>query len=674
MLEFLKRLITLRNKLLLFILVPIILVGVWNVQSINKLIVNNVTKMVESNGSENVKNGADVIANWLRSKENELLVMSKMVDLEEGWSVDEKRGWRVIKQLLKVDDSKKTDQFMLMDLAGKGWTSYAEKVVNLADRDYFQRAKASKGLVVSDPRKSELMDKDVVVITIPVKNANGKIIAYLGQSIPLVNLEEIVNGFKLGDVGYAYLVQQDGEIFAHPSEKRELSLLERGKEEGGVTKKIIAGEEGFGLYNLAGDKMYAFYHPIEGVNWSLVLTAPKAKLTSIVDMLIGEVSQGYLLLLIIIFIIIFLVTTNVSKNVKRIDQVLDKMAKGDFSHKIKVKGSSELSRMAHNINKVIDALGNTISSIKDFSLNIANSSDEIAEGNNELSDRTQNNASALEEVSATIEEINSSMQEVSSNSEDANRLSQNTMKSLKTGSDVVSDTIEAIGEISDHSERISEIIVTVNEIASQTNLLALNAAVEAARANENGKGFAVVADEVRSLAERTAESANEIEKLIKSIIKKILHGNNLVNETGSTLKDIVENSKEVHKAIRNISISTGEQASAIEQTQQALEEINQGTQDNAAMVEEIASSSEELNRESVEMAKLVEKFKVRKIKQEKIELLNLIKEQLEKQGSIKKKRGNKQANQEIKELEEIDLSELDLSKLDLDREDLEIDF
>jgi methyl-accepting chemotaxis protein len=127
----------------------------------------------------------------------------------------------------------------------------------------------------------------------------------------------------------------------------------------------------------------------------------------------------------------------------------------------------------------------------------------------------------------------------------ANTLALDACRVAEQGGHTVQEVVKTMGDITQSSRRISEIIGVMDGIAFQTNILALNAAVEAARAGSHGKGFAVVAAEVRSLAQNSAAAAKEIKGLITSSVQQIEGGARQVQSAGTTMDDIVASSRRV---------------------------------------------------------------------------------------------------------------------------------
>jgi methyl-accepting chemotaxis protein len=170
--------------------------------------------------------------------------------------------------------------------------------------------------------------------------------------------------------------------------------------------------------------------------------------------------------------------------------------------------------------------------------------------------------------------------------------------------------MRAMGEITEASRRIADILTTIDEIAFQTNLLALNAAVEAARAGEQGRGFAVVASEVRNLAQRSASAAKEIKRLIADSSSKVKAGSEQVNECGKALQEIVTSVGRVTDTVSAIAAASREQDKGIAQVNQAVTQMDQVTQANAAQTEEMSATAASLAEQAKQLRELVARFKL----------------------------------------------------------------
>ena len=291
-------------------------------------------------------------------------------------------------------------------------------------------------------------------------------------------------------------------------------------------------------------------------------------------------------------------------------RVMEALAEGDLTLRVNGRFEGEYKILQTAINECCRRLTHLTTQLYEASENISDNAQAVSRGNAQLSSRTEEQAVNLEKTAASSEQITCTVTTNSENAGNANKLSSAAQEQAKTGGCVVNDAIGAMKKISESSNKISEIIVVIDEIAFQTNLLALNAAVEAARAGEHGKGFAVVASEVRNLAQRSAAAARQIKALINDSEKKVQEGTRLVNESGNTLSAIVSAVTEVSDIVEGIATASVEQSEGIRQINTSVNQMDTMTQQNAALVEQTAAVSESLESEAEALKDLVRFFKI----------------------------------------------------------------
>ncbi|MFB9948569.1 methyl-accepting chemotaxis protein [Rhizobium puerariae] len=289
---------------------------------------------------------------------------------------------------------------------------------------------------------------------------------------------------------------------------------------------------------------------------------------------------------------------------------LRRLASGDLLCEIDEVFAEQFESLRHDFNRSVHQLRSALESVNMAALSVRSGSGEISTASDQLAKRTEQQAASLEETAAALEEVTTNVRQTAERANEAREMVRHASTRAETSSEVVSNAVEAMGRIETASNQIGQIIGVIDEIAFQTNLLALNAGVEAARAGEAGKGFAVVAQEVRELAQRSANAAKEIKKLIGNSEEAVNQGVVLVNDTGSGLKEIARLVVTINEHMDAIAVAAHEQASGLSEINTSVNHMDQVTQQNAAMVEEMNASGASLAQESGRLSELLARFEI----------------------------------------------------------------
>ena len=326
------------------------------------------------------------------------------------------------------------------------------------------------------------------------------------------------------------------------------------------------------------------------------------------EWLILGLSAAMVLLAITLAVVI---TRSITTPIRQAADIARAVAAGDLeSARISTVTADETGELLAALRDMQDNLTRIVTSVRQCSDSIATGSTQIASGNTDLSQRTEEQASSLQETAAAMEQLGATVKHNADNARQANTLAQGASAVAVKGGEVVGQVVETMKGINESSRKITDIITVIDGIAFQTNILALNAAVEAARAGEQGRGFAVVAGEVRVLAQRSAQAAQEIKRIIGGSVTQVEQGTAVVRQAGESIQRIVEASRRVNTLLDDIATGAREQTLGIEQIGASVHSLDRLTQENMTLVERTTSVSAALRGQADELAGQVARFRL----------------------------------------------------------------
>ena len=296
---------------------------------------------------------------------------------------------------------------------------------------------------------------------------------------------------------------------------------------------------------------------------------------------------------------------------KFLAHAMEQAREGDLTVQVTLPGRDEMAMIAQKFQNMLSSLSELVADVRSASAVLGHVGQQLVDDSQSLSGRTQSQASSLEQTTANVRQVADTVNENSAAAQDVSRVSAQLHHQTEEAGSLMHQTMNGMGTLQSTSQRMTEIIGTIDSIAFQTNILALNAAVEAARAGEQGRGFAVVAAEVRNLAQRSQSAASEVRQLIAESTGRVRHSVQEIESVSQVMDRLVQGIRDISSRIEVMATASSSQSTALSEVVQAVGDLDSVTFENSAMVERTTHRAARLMERTADLDAAVKHMKLR---------------------------------------------------------------